>query len=64
MNSKPNKLKTTKRLREEKMRLKKERQWEIKDVEIFICEIKLRFALCENINLNVYCETRFDDLIF
>jgi ribosome biogenesis protein Nip4 len=64
MNSKPNKLKTTKRLREEKMRLKKERQWEIKDVEIFICEIKSRFVFCENINLNVYYETRFDDLIF
>jgi hypothetical protein len=35
MNSKPNKLKTTKRLREEKMRIKKERQWEIKEVELW-----------------------------
>ena len=30
----------------------------------FICEIKSRFVFCKNVNLNVYCETRFDDLIF
>ena len=28
----------------------------------FICEIKLRFVLCKNMNLGVYYEVRFDDL--
>jgi hypothetical protein len=47
MNSKPNKLKTTKRLREEKMRIKKERQWEIKEVELWSnLFVKLNQDLC------------------
>jgi hypothetical protein len=30
--------------------------------DLFICEIKPRFVICKNMNLDVNCETRFGAL--